>query len=77
MRQAYTFRDTLLTHQRSYLARLHDVHQNAVHHGLVAQGSQWKWCSARAFEEAVTPAWARTVFSFKFDQIAKADGDGE
>jgi putative transposase len=37
------FRETHLTHQRSYLARLHYVHQNAVHHKLVAAGSDWKW----------------------------------
>ena len=32
----YNFRDTRLTHQTSYLARLKYVHQNAVKHGLVA-----------------------------------------
>jgi putative transposase len=69
------FRETHLTHQRSYLARLHYVHQNAVHHGLVQFGSEWKWGSARAFKEAVTPAWIKTVASFKFDEIAMKDGD--
>ncbi len=69
------FRDTHLTHQRSYLARLHYVHQNAVHHKLVAIGSDWKWCSAHAFKQAVTPAWLKTITSFKFDEIAMKDGD--
>ncbi len=71
------FRETHLTHQRSYLARLHYVHQNAVHHKLVSIGSDWKWCSARAFKEAVTPAWLKTITSFKYDEIAKNDGDCE
>ncbi len=35
----HNFRETHITHQRSYLARLHYVHQNAVHHKLVAVGS--------------------------------------
>ena len=69
------FRETHLTHQLSYLARLHYVHQNAVHHGLVSVGSHWKWCSASAFKEAVTPAWLKTVTRFRYDEIAKADDD--
>lgn len=69
------FRETHLTLQRGYLARLNYVHQNAVHHGLVPVASQWKWCSASAFKQAVTPAWLRTIASFKFDQIAVADGE--
>ncbi len=71
----HNFRETRLTHQRSYLARLNYVHQNAVHHGLVPIASQWRWCSAAAFEHAVTPAWAKTVASFRYDEIARADGD--
>ena len=71
----HNFRETHITHQRSYLARLHYVHQNAVHHKLVAVGSDWKWCSARAFKAAVTPAWVKTISSFKYDQIAANDGE--
>ena len=71
----HNFRETHLTHQASYLARLHYVHQNAVHHGLVSVGSDWKWCSARAFKEAVTPAWLKTITSFKYDDIAAKDGE--
>ena len=71
----YNFRETHITHQRSYLARLHYVHQNAVHHKLVTVGSDWKWCSARAFKAAVTPAWVKTISSFKYDQIAEDDGE--
>jgi len=69
------YRETQLTYQRSYLARLNYVHQNPRHHGLVPVASLWPWCSAAAFEAAVTPAWARTVASFSFDQIAREDGD--
>ena len=70
------FRETLLVEQASYMARLHHVHQNAVHHRLVRTGSEWKWCSALAFKKAVTPAWVKTVTSFKYDRIAELDGDG-
>jgi putative transposase len=71
----HNYRETHLNLQRGYLARLHYVHQNAVHHGLVRVGSDWKWCSARAFRLAVTPAWLKTISSFKYDQIAIQDGD--
>ena len=71
----HNFRETHLTFQRSYLARLNYVHQNAAHHGLVRVGSEWKWCSARKFKESVTPAWLKTIASFKFDEIATADGE--
>ncbi len=69
------YRETLLTHQASYLARLHYVHQNAVHHKLVLIGSDWKWCSAAAFKKAVTPAWVKTISSFGYEKIAMKDGD--
>jgi putative transposase len=42
----FNFWDTRLTQQRSYLARLNYVHQNAVKHGLVPVASQYPWCSA-------------------------------
>ncbi len=69
------FRETHLTHQESYLARLNYVHRNAVHHGLVALATDWKWCSARRFVKAVSPAWVKTVASFRFDEIARKDGE--
>ena len=69
------FRETRLTHQRSYLARLHYVHQNAVHHKLVVRGSDWKWCSAAAFKAEVTTAWLKTITSFPYDEIAAKDGE--
>ena len=69
------YRETQLTLPRGYLARLNYVHQNAVHHGLVERASHYKWCSASMFKNAVTPAWCRTVASFKYDQIARADGE--
>ncbi len=69
------FRETHLTHQRSYLARLHYVHQNAVHHKLVRVGSDWKWCSAKAFKQAVSASWLKTITQFKYDAIAEADND--
>jgi putative transposase len=43
----FNYRETRLTFQRSYLARLNYVHQNPVKHGLVSVANQYPWCSAR------------------------------
>lgn len=73
----HNFRETLLTYQRSYLARLNYTHYNPVHHGLVENAVDYEWCSAREFEASCMPAWVRTVYSFKFDEIVKRDGDDD
>ena len=69
------FRETHLTLPRGYLARLNYVHRNPVHHKLVLVASQWPWCSAAAFMAAVSPAWLKTITSFRYDEIAAADGE--
>ena len=37
----YQFRETQLTYEKSWLARLNYVNQNAVHHGLVPEATQY------------------------------------
>jgi putative transposase len=46
----HNFWDTRLIFQKSYLARLNYVHQNALKHGLVLVANQDRRCSARWFE---------------------------
>ena len=70
----YNFRDTRLTYQYSYLARLRYVHQNPVKHGLVPVAHQYRWCSAAWFEHVASPAQVKTIYSFKIDQL-KVDDD--
>ena len=69
----YQFWDSELTFEKSYLARLHYVHQNPVHHGLVPVAADYPWCSARWFETNARPAFVRTVYSFKTDQLNVPD----
>jgi putative transposase len=69
----HNFRDTKLTFEKSYLARLNYVHQNAVHHKLVPVANQYPWCSAAWFERVVTPAMVQTIYSFKTDQVKVED----
>ena len=65
----YQYWDTHLTYEKSYLARLRYVHENAVHHGLVPVASQYPWCSAAWFEREASPSFVRTVNSFKIDRL--------
>ncbi len=69
----YNFWDTKLTFERSYLARLNYVHQNAVKHGLVRLANQYPWCSAGWFERAASPAMIKTIYGFKIDRLNIAD----
>ncbi len=60
----FNFRDTKLTHQHSYLARLNYVHQHAVKHKLVPVANQYPWCSAAWFERVASPAQVKTIYGF-------------
>ena len=61
----HNFWDTKVTYEKSYLARLNYVHQNAVKHGLVPAANQYQWCSARWFEEIASPAMVRSIYRLK------------
>jgi putative transposase len=72
-RNWYNFWDTKLTYEKSYLARLNYVHQNAVKHGLVNVANQYPWCAASWFERTAGLARVQTIYSFKIDQLKVFD----
>jgi putative transposase len=69
----FNFRDTKLTIQHSYLARLNYVHQNAVKHKLVAVANQYPWCSAAWFERVASPVQVKMIYGFKIDHVKIED----
>ena len=69
----HNYWDKELTFQKSYLARLNYVHQNAVKHGLVRAANQYPWCSAGWLERTVRAAQVKMIYSFKTDRLAIAD----
>jgi putative transposase len=69
----HNYRETRLTYEKSYLARLNYTHQNPVKHGLVPVANQYPWCSARWFERSATPAQIKTIYRFKTDQLKVPD----
>ncbi|MDP9192096.1 MAG: hypothetical protein M3P06_10400 [Acidobacteriota bacterium] len=69
----YQFRDIQLTYERSWLARLKYTHENAVHHRLVADAMNYRWCSASWFASTASPAFAETVHRMKIDKLTIYD----
>ncbi len=69
----HNFWETRLTYQRSYLARLNYVHQNAVKHGLVRVANQYPWCSAAWFERTASSARVKSIYRFKTDRVQVDD----
>jgi putative transposase len=65
----FNYWETALTFERSYLARLNYVHQNAVRHRLVSVANQYPWCSAAWFERTATRAQVGTIYGFKIDKL--------
>ncbi|HEX9986657.1 MAG TPA: transposase [Thermoanaerobaculia bacterium] len=69
----YQFRDTELTFERSWLTRLRYVHENAVHHGLVRDALEYRWCSAAWFRRTAETAFVKTVATMKIDAVSVYD----
>jgi putative transposase len=65
----FNYRDTCLTYQKSYLARLHYVHANPVKHGLVGNAEDYDWSSMAWFMREAKPSFMRTVLSFRIDKL--------
>ena len=65
----FQYWDSHITFERSYLARLNYVHQNPVKHGVAEVAENYRWCSASWFVRIASPAFAKTVRSFKTDQV--------
>lgn len=69
----YSYRQTLLTFEKSYLARLSYVHRNAVHHGLVAEPTQYRYCSARWLLDNCASGFAQTLMNYPIDRVNVPD----
>ena len=65
----FQFRDLHLTFESSWLARLRYTHENAVHHGLVHDAANYRWCSASWFASAAPRAFVETVRRIKVDGV--------
>jgi len=69
----YRYRDTALTYEKSYLARLSYVHRNAVHHGIAKQPEEYEFCSAAWFKLNAPRPFFETVMTFPIDKVNVED----
>jgi len=69
----FQYWDSQITFTNSYWPRLRYVHENAVHHGIVPVANQYRWCSARWFEETAEPTLQRKLMSYAYDKIRVSD----
>jgi len=69
----YQYRDTQLTYQKSYMARLNYVMQNPVKHGLVGLAENYPWCSAHWFAMNASTSYQAVIKSFKTDSVQVLD----
>jgi len=69
----FQYRDTCLTNEKSYLARLHYVHTNPVKHGAAAAAENYSWCSMSWFCRKAKPGFRRMVLTFPCDRISIDD----
>ena len=60
----FQYWDSKITYERSYLARLNYIHQNAVRHGIVRCATDYQWSSARNFFATASAGLQRTVLQF-------------
>ena len=69
----HNYWESQITHDTSHYARLKYVNENAVHHGLVENATDYPWCSARWFERVSSTSFYKTVNSFKTDHLNVKD----
>ncbi|MBB5350250.1 putative transposase [Haloferula luteola] len=71
----HNYRDSRLTFERSYLARLRYVMHNPVHHGYATHPTLYRWCSGSWFSQTASPAFLKTVESFPIDRLKLEDDE--
>ena len=69
----FQYWDSHITFEKSYLARLHYVHENPARHGVIPLAENYAWCSAAWFARTASPALAATVRSFPTDALKVPD----
>lgn len=69
----FQYWDSLITYEKSFLARLNYVHNNPAHHGIVGDAVKYPWCSAAWFERTAENAFRETVRGMKTDTLKVRD----
>lgn len=65
----HNYWDTCISHETSYLARMHSVHLNPIKHGLVTNAEYYPFCSYKWFLEKADDGFRDTVMNQPMDRI--------
>lgn len=65
----FNYWDSCLTYEKSYIARLHYVHMNAVKHGLADDAFNYPFCSYKWFIEQANEDLKERVFHQPMDRL--------
>lgn len=69
----FQYWDKHLTYHGSYIARLRYVHENAVHHGIVLNAVNYRWCSASWFVREGDSAFVKGVMNCGIARLSMVD----
>ncbi len=69
----HNYWDTRITHQTSWFARLRYVHQNPVHHRVIGNAANYRWCSQAWLEHNANRSFVNTLARFKTDNVNVLD----
>ena len=69
----FQFRDTCLTYEKSWLARLAYVHSNPVKHGMVNAAENYPWCSMGWLLRRGNSGFSHALLKVKWDRISVDD----
>lgn len=67
------YRDTCLTSEKSYFARLNYTHRNPARHGVVKDAREYRWCSMAWFLETSEAGFRKTVLAFDESKVEIQD----
>jgi REP-associated tyrosine transposase len=65
----FQYYDTLITNEKSYFARLKYVQENAVHHRVVMNAENYRWCSARWLADNASRGFVRAVREASLERV--------
>ncbi len=69
----YQFRETHITYEKSFLARLNYIHINPIKHEMAEKPEDYRWSSATWFRQTASKSFVETVSGFKTDQLRIPD----
>jgi len=69
----FQYFESEINNEKSYFARLKYVQENAVHHGVILNAMNYRWCSATWFAEHASRGLVRAVEGATLKDVSVED----